>query len=188
MANGLKAGVPWIMCKQEDAPDPVSPARSIEILQDMNVSRVKLYDAVHEILNLLSGIEVAITVTNDEISGIAANQRLADQWVYEHIIAHHPNTKIRFVLVRDEVFSSISSDQDIQIAHHLVPAIRRIKDTIKARGIRNIWFVFSCHRVKGNHVKGNQAYPLVVYLILIDCILALKQLICIMLIISILGV
>ncbi|KAF5822995.1 putative glucan endo-1,3-beta-D-glucosidase [Helianthus annuus] len=117
-----------------------SPARSIEILQDMNVSRVKLYDADHEILNLLSGknIEVAITVTNDEISGIAANQRLADQWVYEHIIAHHPNTKIRFVLVGDEVFSSLSTDQDIQIARDLVPAIRRIKNTIKARGIRNI--------------------------------------------------
>ncbi|MFS7991301.1 putative beta-galactosidase [Helianthus anomalus] len=23
MANGLKTGVPWIMCKQEDAPDPM---------------------------------------------------------------------------------------------------------------------------------------------------------------------
>ena len=23
MAVGLKTGVPWIMCKQEDAPDPV---------------------------------------------------------------------------------------------------------------------------------------------------------------------
>ncbi|KAI7744415.1 LOW QUALITY PROTEIN: hypothetical protein M8C21_017197, partial [Ambrosia artemisiifolia] len=82
-----------------------SPARSIEILQDMNVGRVKLYDADHEILNLLSGkkIEVAITVTNDEISGIAANQRLADQWVYEHIIAHYPTTKIRFVLVGDDL-------------------------------------------------------------------------------------
>ena len=23
MADGLKTGVPWIMCKQEDAPDPM---------------------------------------------------------------------------------------------------------------------------------------------------------------------
>ncbi|MFS7997686.1 putative beta-galactosidase [Helianthus anomalus] len=52
MANGLKAGVPWIMCKQEDAPDPVVSVflllssflhAYIEILQDMNVSRVVIF-------------------------------------------------------------------------------------------------------------------------------------------------
>ncbi|KAK9058488.1 hypothetical protein SSX86_023333 [Deinandra increscens subsp. villosa] len=117
-----------------------SPARSIELLQSMNVGRVKLYDADHEILNLLSGknIDVAITVANDEISGIAENQHLADQWVYEHILAHYPNTRIRFVLVGHEVLSSTSTDQDMQIARDLVPAIRRVKNTLKVHGIRNI--------------------------------------------------
>ncbi|KVI00373.1 Glycoside hydrolase, catalytic domain-containing protein [Cynara cardunculus var. scolymus] len=106
----------------------------------MNVGRVKLYDADHEILHLLSGknIDVAITVANDEISGIAANQHLADQWVYEHVLAHYPNTRIRFVLVGNEVLSSTGTAQDLQIARDLVPAIRRIKNTIKAQGIRNI--------------------------------------------------
>ncbi|KAI3743133.1 hypothetical protein L1987_60836 [Smallanthus sonchifolius] len=117
-----------------------SPARSIKLLQNMNISRVKLYDADHEILNLLSGtdIDVAITVANDEISGIATNQRLADQWVYEHILVHYPITRIRFVLVGHEVFSSISTPEDMQIARDLVPAIKRIKNTIKQQGIRNI--------------------------------------------------
>ncbi|KAK9068710.1 hypothetical protein SSX86_012825 [Deinandra increscens subsp. villosa] len=117
-----------------------SPARSIELLGNMSVGRVKLYDADHDILNLLSGkdIEVAITVANDEISGIAANQHLADQWVYEHVLAHYPSTRIRFLLVGHEVFSSISTPADLQIARDLVPAIRRIKSTIKAQGIRNI--------------------------------------------------
>ncbi|KAL8262886.1 hypothetical protein R6Q59_024235 [Mikania micrantha] len=117
-----------------------SPARSIELLQNMNVGRVKLYDADYEILNLLSGknIDVAITVANDEIAGIAANQRLADQWVYEHVVTHYPNTRIRFVLVGHEVFSSINTTQDLQIARDLVPAIRRVKNTLRARGIRNV--------------------------------------------------
>ncbi|KAJ0510844.1 putative glucan endo-1,3-beta-D-glucosidase [Helianthus annuus] len=117
-----------------------SPARSIELLKNMNIGRVKLYDADHEILNLLSGtdIDVAITVANDEISGIAASQHLADQWVYEHVIAHYPSTRIRFVLVGNEVFSSISTPEDMQIARVLVRAMRRIKNTIKALGIRNI--------------------------------------------------
>nr|CAB71021.1 putative beta-1,3-glucanase [Hieracium piloselloides] len=117
-----------------------SPAKSIELLESMNAGRVKLYDADHEILHLLSGkdIEVAITVANDEISAIAANQHLADQWVYEHVLAHYPNTKIRFILVGNEVFSSTNNVQDMQIARDLVPAMRRIKNTIKAQGIRNI--------------------------------------------------
>ncbi|KAI3511586.1 hypothetical protein L1887_18741 [Cichorium endivia] len=117
-----------------------SPAKSIELLESMNAGRVKLYDADHEILHLLSGknIEVAITVANDEISTIASNQHLADQWVYEHVLAHYPSTKIRFVLVGNEVLSSINTAQDMQIARDLVPAMRRIKNTIKAQGIRNI--------------------------------------------------
>ncbi|KAJ0810490.1 putative glucan endo-1,3-beta-D-glucosidase [Helianthus annuus] len=117
-----------------------SPALSIELLQNMSVSRVKLYDADHEILHLLSGknIDVAITIANDEISAIAANQHLADQWVYEHVLAHYPNTRIRFVLVGHEVFSTIGTEQDMQIARDLLPAIRRIKNTIKAQGIHNI--------------------------------------------------
>ncbi|KAD3337044.1 hypothetical protein E3N88_32564 [Mikania micrantha] len=117
-----------------------SPAQSIELLQNMNMGRVKLYDADHEILNHLSGkdIEVAITVANDEISGIAANQHLADQWVYEHIVAHYPSTRIRFVLVGNQVFSSVNTPEDMQIALDLVPAIRRIQKTIKSQGIHNI--------------------------------------------------
>ncbi|XP_071717821.1 probable glucan endo-1,3-beta-glucosidase A6 [Rutidosis leptorrhynchoides] len=117
-----------------------TPARSIELLQTLNAGRVKLYDADHEVLNHLSGkpIDVAITVANDEISGIAANQHLADQWVYEHIIAHYPNTRIRYVLVGNEVLSTISTAQDLQIARDLVPAMRRIRNTIKAQGIKNI--------------------------------------------------
>ncbi|KAK1426365.1 hypothetical protein QVD17_15036 [Tagetes erecta] len=117
-----------------------SPAQSIQLLQNMSIGRVKLYDADHETLNLLSGkdIEVAITVANDEISGIAANQHLADQWVYEHVLAHYPGTKIRFVLVGNEVFTSINTPEDMQLARDVLPAIRRIKNTIKAQGIRNI--------------------------------------------------
>nr|XP_043609491.1 probable glucan endo-1,3-beta-glucosidase A6 [Erigeron canadensis] len=116
------------------------PARSIELLQNMSIGRVKLYDADHEILNLLSqtNIDVAITVANDEISGIAANQHLADQWVFEHILTHYPNTRIRFVLVGNEILSTTTTAQDLQIARDLVPAMRRIKNTIKAQGIKNI--------------------------------------------------
>ncbi|KAI3668743.1 hypothetical protein L1987_88226 [Smallanthus sonchifolius] len=117
-----------------------SPSRSIELLQIMKAGRVKLYDADHEILRLLAttNIEVTIMVTNDEISGIANNQQVADQWIHDHILNHYPGTMIRYVLVGNEVLSYTSTDQDIQIMKDLVPAMGRIRATLKNLGINNI--------------------------------------------------
>ncbi|MFS8008288.1 putative glucan endo-1,3-beta-D-glucosidase [Helianthus anomalus] len=116
------------------------PSRSIELLQIMKAGRVKLYDADHEILQLLSttNIEVTVMVTNEEISGIANNQQVADQWVHEHIINHYPATMIRYVLVGNEVLSYTSTDQDMRIMRDLVPAMGRIRTTLKTLGINNI--------------------------------------------------
>ncbi|CAH1447590.1 unnamed protein product [Lactuca virosa] len=117
-----------------------SPSRSIELLQTLKAGRVKLYDADPEILRLLSGtkLEVMIMVTNDEISAIARNQELANQWVFEHVINHYPETMIRFILVGNEVLSFSSTDQDRQIMDDLVPAMQRIRDALTTEGISSI--------------------------------------------------
>ncbi|KVI08351.1 Glycoside hydrolase, catalytic domain-containing protein [Cynara cardunculus var. scolymus] len=117
-----------------------SPSRSIQLLQTMNAAHVKLYDADHEILQLLSTtkLEVTIMVANHEISAIASSQRLADQWVYEHILNHYPDTMIRFVLVGNEILSYTTTDQDKQIMKDLVPAMARIWTSLTTEGINDI--------------------------------------------------
>nr|XP_043635065.1 probable glucan endo-1,3-beta-glucosidase A6 [Erigeron canadensis] len=117
-----------------------SATRSIELLQIMKAGRVKLYDADHEILQLLSEtkLEVTVMVTNEEISAIARNQETADQWVYERILNHYPATMIRYVLVGNEIFSYTATDQDLQIMNDLVPAMVRLRSSLKALGINNI--------------------------------------------------
>ncbi|XP_031107181.1 beta-galactosidase-like [Ipomoea triloba] len=40
MAVGLKTGVPWIMCKQEDAPDPMMPRRRRTANTSVDAARV----------------------------------------------------------------------------------------------------------------------------------------------------
>ncbi|KAK9062519.1 hypothetical protein SSX86_019706 [Deinandra increscens subsp. villosa] len=117
-----------------------SPSRSIELLQIMKAGRVKLYDADPEILTLLSAtnIEVTIMVTNEEISGIANDQQVADQWIHEHILNHYPGTMIRYVLVGNEVLRSTNNDQEMRIMKDLVPAMGRIRATLKRLGINNI--------------------------------------------------
>ncbi|KAJ9541421.1 hypothetical protein OSB04_027927 [Centaurea solstitialis] len=117
-----------------------SPSRSIELMQTMHAGQVKLYDADHEILQLLSTtkLEVTIMVANDEISAIASSQHIADQWVYEHILSHYPDTMIRFVLVGNEVLSYTTTDQDKLIIKDLVPAMARIWTSLTAEGINDI--------------------------------------------------
>ncbi|XVE84662.1 hypothetical protein DITRI_Ditri17bG0031100 [Diplodiscus trichospermus] len=116
-----------------------SPYQSIEIMKSMNVGRIKLYDSDPETLKLLSGsnIHVAIMVPNDDIILIASSQTAAEQWVQNNVLAHYPDTMIRFILVGNEVLS-YNTDPDLTIWHNLVPAMRRIKRALSAQGIKNI--------------------------------------------------
>lgn len=116
-----------------------SPYQSIEFLKSMKVGRVKLYDANHEILKLLAGtnIQVSIMVPNNEIINIASNQTIANKWVQDNVLPYYPDTMIRFILVGNEVLSNCS-DQAKQIWNHLVPAMERIRNSIKGQDIRNI--------------------------------------------------
>ncbi|KAH7572955.1 hypothetical protein JRO89_XS03G0041700 [Xanthoceras sorbifolium] len=109
---------------------------SIQFIKSMKAGRVKIYDANPEILKLLSGtkLQVSIMVPNHEIISIASQQSTADQWVQNNVLAYYPQTMIRFILVGNEVLSS----PDKKIWHHLVPAMRRIKNSLSAQNIRNI--------------------------------------------------
>ncbi|MCL7045081.1 hypothetical protein MKW94_023209 [Papaver nudicaule] len=109
-----------------------SPEASIELIKSINASRVKLYDANPEILQLLSGtkIQVSIMIPNDEISPISANQDYADQWVQHNIIPYYPKTMIRFLLVGNEILSFMT-DKDRQTWFDLVPAMKNIRRSLK---------------------------------------------------------
>ncbi|KAI5558535.1 hypothetical protein BDE02_17G048800 [Populus trichocarpa] len=116
-----------------------SAGQSIESLRAMKAGSVKLYDANPEILRLLAGtdIRVSIMVPNYEIINIATNQTSANKWVEDNVLAYHPETMIRTILVGNEVLS-YCSDEGKRIWNHLVPAMRRIKISLRAQDIRNI--------------------------------------------------
>ncbi|KAB2092318.1 hypothetical protein ES319_A02G022300v1 [Gossypium barbadense] len=113
-----------------------SPYRTIETVKSMNAGRIKLYDSDPEILKLLSGtnIHVSVMVQNNDIIRIASSQAVAEQWVQDNVLAYYPNTMIRFVLVGNEVLSH----QDRRIWPSLVPAMRRIKNSLNTHDIKNI--------------------------------------------------
>ncbi|KAM1036737.1 hypothetical protein ACFX2C_031627 [Malus domestica] len=117
-----------------------SANQSIELIKAMNAGRVKLYDADPEILKLLSGtnLQVSIMVPNNEISTIASDQTKADEWVRNNVLPYYPETMIRYLLIGNEVLSYNSSDQDRQMWYDLVPAMSKIKSSLKSQNITNI--------------------------------------------------
>ncbi|CAJ1939186.1 unnamed protein product [Sphenostylis stenocarpa] len=116
-----------------------SPHRSIELLTTMKAGCVKLYDANPEILRLLSTtkLKVSIMIPNNEISGIAANQSKADEWVRNNVLPYYPKTLIRYILVGNEVLS-YNSEQGHQMWHDLVPAMRGIERSLMDQNIIDI--------------------------------------------------
>ncbi|XP_009625838.1 probable glucan endo-1,3-beta-glucosidase A6 isoform X1 [Nicotiana tomentosiformis] len=114
-----------------------SPYESIELIKTMKAGKVKLYDANPEILRLLSGtnLHVSIMVPNDQISIVAANQSVANQWVRDNVLSYYPNTMIRYILVGNEV---LSNKDDQSLWYDLVPAMRNIKKSIDGHRIHNI--------------------------------------------------
>ncbi|XP_022979803.1 probable glucan endo-1,3-beta-glucosidase A6 [Cucurbita maxima] len=109
------------------------------MIKSMKAGRVKLYDANHEILSLLSGtkIQVSIMIPNNEISDIANNQTRADQWVLDNVVPFYPGTMIRFILVGNEVLS-YDSYGDRLVWNDLVPAMRRVWRSLVALNLQII--------------------------------------------------
>ncbi|CAN8270492.1 unnamed protein product [Cochlearia groenlandica] len=116
-----------------------SPYQSINLIKSIKASHVKLYDADPETLMLLSQTKIYVTimVPNDQITSLAADQAAANKWVAENVLPYYPKTRIRSVLVGNEILS-YDTVQDKQTWTNLVPAMRKIVKALRSRGIHNI--------------------------------------------------
>lgn len=114
-----------------------SPARSVLLIQSLKAARVKIYDANPKILTALSktNLQVSIMVPNELIPNISSSQYAADEWVQSNLLPFYPSTRIRFLLVGNEILSDYSNKQ---LWYGLVPAMKRIKQSLKTHKIRNI--------------------------------------------------
>ncbi|KAF7825855.1 putative glucan endo-1,3-beta-glucosidase A6 [Senna tora] len=112
------------------------PLKSLKLIKSLNAKRVKLYDANPQILQSLqhTNLQVSIMVPNEIIANISSNQTLSDQWIQTNVLPFYPHTLIRYLLVGNEVISSTRPE----IWPQLVPAMRRIKRSLKTLGIRKV--------------------------------------------------
>lgn len=113
-----------------------SPSQSVKLIQSLKAKRVKIYDANPEILKSLKNtdIQVSIMVPNEIINNISATPSLGDQWVRNNVLPYIPETKIRYLLVGNEILSL----PDKLTWSNLVPAMRIIKNSLRAHGVRKV--------------------------------------------------
>ncbi|KAJ8899472.1 hypothetical protein K2173_018446 [Erythroxylum novogranatense] len=112
------------------------PSRSVELLKSLKAARVKIYDANPKILKALrnTDIQVSIMVPNELIANISKSQALSDNWVQTYVAPFYADVKIRYLLVGNEILTN----PDIGTWFNLVPAMRRIKSSLKAHRLHKI--------------------------------------------------
>ncbi|KAJ3670662.1 hypothetical protein LUZ60_008088 [Juncus effusus] len=114
------------------------PKESVRLIRKLNVGSVKIYDANSTILSALAGtgILVSIMVPNEIIPTIAANQSAADTWIISNVLPHYKSTKIKFLLVGNEILSDYSMKDSTWPV--LVPAMKRLHRSLQTYKISNI--------------------------------------------------
>ncbi|KAJ6369043.1 hypothetical protein OIU78_001419 [Salix suchowensis] len=109
-----------------------SPSRVSVMLQSLNVSRLKLYDADPNVLLAFSNsnVEFIIGLGNEYLHDMTDPIK-AQNWVQQHLQPHITQTKITCITVGNEVFMS----NDTQLWSNLLPAMKMEIPTLLHPGL-----------------------------------------------------
>lgn len=109
-----------------------APADVAAILKANQITHVRLFDADAHMLTALSntGIEVMVSVTNEEVLGIGESASAAAAWINKNVAAYLPSTNITAIAVGSEVLNSIPNAAPV-----LVPAMNYLHKALVASNL-----------------------------------------------------
>ncbi|KAK8529208.1 hypothetical protein V6N12_059995 [Hibiscus sabdariffa] len=115
-----------------DIPDMPSPTEVVALLKAQSIRYVRLYDADRAMLLALAntGIQVTVSVPNDQLLGIGQSNATAANWVARNIVAHVPATNITAIAVGSEVLNALPNAGPI-----LVSALKFIHSALVASNL-----------------------------------------------------
>lgn len=110
-----------------------NPAQAVALMRQMNIGKVRIYDAEPAVLTALadSGLQVAMSVTHDLIGGLSQDASVADEWIANNVVAY-PRTQIRFIIVGNELFSYPALNLTW---YQVLPAMNNLHDSLVKRGL-----------------------------------------------------
>ncbi|KAF3432139.1 hypothetical protein FNV43_RR26878 [Rhamnella rubrinervis] len=109
-----------------------SPTQVVALLKAQNLRHVRLYDADRAMLLALAntGIQVTVSVPNDQLLGIGQSNATAANWVARNVIAHVPATNITAIAVGSEVLTALPNAAPV-----LVSALKFIQSALVASNL-----------------------------------------------------
>ncbi|KAK1577187.1 hypothetical protein Q3G72_019654 [Acer saccharum] len=110
-----------------DLSDMPHPTQVVALLKAQNIRHVRLYDADRGMLVALAntGIQVVVSVPNDQILGIGQSNSTAANWVSRNIVAHYPATNITAICVGSDILTTLPN-----AARLLVNALKYIQSAL----------------------------------------------------------
>uniref|UniRef100_A0ACD5XTT1 Uncharacterized protein n=1 Tax=Avena sativa TaxID=4498 RepID=A0ACD5XTT1_AVESA len=120
------------------ADDIPTPHRSVQLLRAAGAGSVKIYDANRPVLRALSGtrLTVSIMVPNEIIVDLAASYAAADAWVAANLLPYLPATRVKYLLVGNEVLSDTSAAHTVW--PRIVPAMENLHRSLRKRGVSRV--------------------------------------------------
>ncbi|XP_062171337.1 glucan endo-1,3-beta-glucosidase 3 isoform X1 [Alnus glutinosa] len=115
-----------------DLSDMPSPTQVVALLKAQNIRHIRLYDADRAILLALAntGIQVTVSVPNDQLLGIGQSNATAANWIARNVIAHVPATNITAIAVGSEVLTALPNAAPV-----LVSALKFIQSALVASNL-----------------------------------------------------
>ncbi|CAN6480470.1 unnamed protein product [Victoria cruziana] len=119
-----------------------APDRVVELLQSINVSKVKLYDSDPRVLHAFrnTSIEFVIGIPNGDV-GKMTDPAKAYAWVKANVLAYLPQTRISCITVGNEVLTG----NDSSLIQNLVPAMQNVYNALRTLRLANKVQVTTAH-------------------------------------------
>ncbi|CAK8566654.1 unnamed protein product [Lathyrus sativus] len=92
-----------------DLSDMPHPTQVVALLKAQQIRHIRLYNADQAMLTALSksGIQVVISVPNEELLAIGQSNSTALNWVSRNVLAYYPSTNITSICVGSEVLTTL---------------------------------------------------------------------------------
>ncbi|KAJ7964474.1 putative Glucan endo-1,3-beta-glucosidase [Quillaja saponaria] len=115
-----------------DLSDMPHPTQVVALLKAQQIRHVRLYNADQAMLVALanSGIQVIVSVPNEELLAIGQSNSTAANWVYHNVVAHYPATNITAICVGSEVLTALPNAAKV-----LVNALKFIHSALVASNL-----------------------------------------------------
>ncbi|KAL9998635.1 putative glucan endo-1,3-beta-D-glucosidase [Helianthus debilis subsp. tardiflorus] len=122
-----------------------TPSRVSALLESLNISRVKLYDADPNVLTAFANtnVQFIIGLGNEYLQKMQDPQQ-AQIWIQQKVQPHISQTRITCITVGNEVLGGV----DPQLPQYLVPAMKSMYQALVNLGLNSQVYVTTAHSLQ----------------------------------------